>query len=139
MLATRGTFVPGDGAPIKDFAHPAFGGNLGVSRVRWIEKENAELARALSDQHALRSMCRTSLLLCNAVFQAREKLAHLATSPFRSGLYCAIDSSPIDFDRTVTAVKGGAEIFREIKRLFPPKLYLQHLPIVSAAQLGIFL
>lgn len=96
----------------------------------------------IPDPKAFRSMSRAALFVSHLCASASAVLRpFLDTSPFSVGIYCAVESGPIDAASTARILErddpnGFADDYRRFRN---PKLYLKQLPNLVAAQMGISL
>lgn len=96
----------------------------------------------IPDPRAFRSMSRAAIFISHICASASTALRpYLEASPFSVGIYCAVESGPIDAVSTAKIVEQGdrgrfAEHYRRFRN---PKLYLRQLPNLVAAQMGISL
>lgn len=95
----------------------------------------------LPEPRALRSMTRAALLLAAAGLPGRDVLRPLVErDPFAVGVYCALESGPIDPRSAHGAPDGSHAEFAGVYRsLRFGQLYLRQLPNVAPARLMIFL
>ena len=95
----------------------------------------------LPDKRAFRSMSRASVLLSMVALRGKEILdTFLKEDSFSVGIYCAVENGPVDTVSTKKISESTEENFAEMYRINRnPKMYLQQLPNLAAAHLGIFM
>lgn len=131
--------VPDPEVNEQPLASAYYGDRLVIPRTRSLPVE--ERSAPLPDRKAYRSMSRAAVLLSIVTLRSLPHLQpFLDRSPFRAGMYCAIENGPVDLKSTKEFAGISREEFAEqYRKSRNPKMFLMQLPNLAAAQAGIFL
>lgn len=132
--------VPAADVPAQEIS-PDFYGPEGVRLGNVCPLSFANTDIEIPDTRAYRSMSRAALLMSAVALKARDALKpFLEKDPFSVGVYCAVDSGPVDYPTTYELGLVSPEEFGErFRKIRTPKIYLKQLPNLAPAQIGIFL
>ena len=95
----------------------------------------------LENPRTFRSMSRAATLLAAVCMPGKGVVdKSLISDPFSTGIYCALEQGPIDYQSALDLSNVSDSDFAEkFKKVTNPKQYFQFLPNIALAQLGILL
>ena len=131
--------IPGENIPGQEFISEHYDGKIRIEKTKALPIIDRQVK--LPDRRVYRSLSRVGILLSFVCLKARDKLnVFLRKDPFSVGIYCAVESGPVDFASVKQMVSIPREAFADTyKKLLNPKMYLRQLPNLAASQAGIFL
>lgn len=133
------TLVPGTDVLAEPYINEYYGESLRIPLTKSLAIEESKAP--LPDRKVYRSMSRAGVLLSLACLEGQKSLQpFLDQSPFRVGIYSALENGPVDLKSTFEMLNVSRDDFAEqYKKYRNPKMFLMQLPNLAAAQMGIFL
>jgi 3-oxoacyl-(acyl-carrier-protein) synthase len=139
MIWSSAIVPPSEQSP--ETVEPNFYKDQGIRLENVLPLRSANTDYPIPDPRAYRSMSRVAVLMSQPCLESESLLRpYLEKNSFSVGLYCAIETGPIDYPSTYELGTVSPDDFPEkYRKLRSPKMYLKQLPNLAPAQIGIFL